>query len=72
MSQSKGNIKRRPIFLYPALPEIKLCLAVTIGTIAYAWYCVYTASTKFQFKIGHMASVHDLPIVGSRFRVKTY
>jgi hypothetical protein len=63
--------KRKPIFFYPALPEIKLCFAVTIATVAYAWYCVYIASTKFQFKIGHMASVHDLPLIGQRFRDDT-
>uniref|UniRef100_A0AC35FXC0 Uncharacterized protein n=1 Tax=Panagrolaimus sp. PS1159 TaxID=55785 RepID=A0AC35FXC0_9BILA len=63
--------KRKPIFFYPALPEIKLCFAVTIATVAYAWYCVYLASTKFQFKIGHMASVHDLPLIGQRFRDDT-
>lgn len=73
MTQTQSNnnniTKRKPLFLYPALPEIKLCFAVTIATVVYAWYCVYAASTKFQFKIGHMASVHELPLIGQRFRV---
>uniref|UniRef100_A0A7E4W0H9 MBOAT family protein n=1 Tax=Panagrellus redivivus TaxID=6233 RepID=A0A7E4W0H9_PANRE len=59
---------RKPLFSYPALPEIKFCFAVVVGCLAYAWYCVYNASTKFEFKIGHIASIHELPFFGQRFR----
>jgi hypothetical protein len=66
--------KRRPLlFEYPALPkyEIRLYCCVTAAAIVYAWYCVYNASTKWEFKIGHLASVSNLPLIGPRFKVSS-
>lgn len=71
IASKKQDLRRRrsPIFEYPALPEMKLCYAVVFCAMIYAWYCVYSASTKWQFKIGHAASITRLPFIGPRFKV---
>jgi hypothetical protein len=63
--------RRPPLFEYPALPknEIRVYCLVTAAAIFYGWYCVYNASTKWTFKVGHLASVTDLPLFGRRFKV---
>ncbi|KAK0394830.1 hypothetical protein QR680_000953 [Steinernema hermaphroditum] len=59
---------RPTLFKYPPLPEVKLCFFVTFTAVTYAWYCVYNASTKFEFKFGHVASIQTLPFFGQRFK----
>uniref|UniRef100_A0A1I7WE48 Acyl_transf_3 domain-containing protein n=1 Tax=Heterorhabditis bacteriophora TaxID=37862 RepID=A0A1I7WE48_HETBA len=49
---------------YPALPEIKLCYAVTISTMIYAWYGVFRASQNYQWKIGDYGMMSSLPFIG--------
>ncbi|KAH7729689.1 HHAT-1 protein [Aphelenchoides avenae] len=73
IASKKQDLRRRrsPIFEYPALPEMKLCYAVVFCAMIYAWYCVYSASTKWQFKIGHAASITRLPFIGPRFKDET-
>lgn len=60
---------RLPLFEYPPIPEINFCIAITIGSIIYGWYCVYSASQKYTFKIGDAASIGVLPFFGARFKV---
>lgn len=69
--QQEKRRRRAPIFEYPALPEVRLCYAVVFCAMVYAWYCVYTASTKWQFKIGHAASITRVPFIGPRFKVSS-
>lgn len=65
----KNLNRKKVLFNYPELPEIKLCFFVTISGIIYAWWCVYSASTKFKFTLGHHASIVNLAYFGKRFRV---
>lgn len=65
----KETLLRTPLFEYPAIPEINLCIITTIGAIIYGWYCVYQASQKYTFKIGDAASISVLPLFGQRFKV---
>ncbi|KAI6219284.1 Protein-cysteine N-palmitoyltransferase Rasp [Aphelenchoides besseyi] len=64
------STRRAPLFVYPPLPkyEIRLYCAITACAVVYAWWCVYKASTRWTFRIGHVASVTDLPIFGRRFK----
>ncbi|TMS34398.1 hypothetical protein L596_002003 [Steinernema carpocapsae] len=65
---ARAPAARRSLFKYPPLPEINLCFLITFSALSYAWYCVYNASTKFEFKFGHMASISNLPFFGQRFK----
>uniref|UniRef100_A0A0K0EDZ1 Protein-cysteine N-palmitoyltransferase Rasp n=1 Tax=Strongyloides stercoralis TaxID=6248 RepID=A0A0K0EDZ1_STRER len=71
MSNVKEKDKRKeriPLFIYPPLPEIKICFFVTFTSLIYGWYNVYKASTKFQFQIGHPAVMSYLPFIGERIK----
>uniref|UniRef100_A0A1I8BER4 Acyl_transf_3 domain-containing protein n=1 Tax=Meloidogyne hapla TaxID=6305 RepID=A0A1I8BER4_MELHA len=60
-----------PLFNYPPLPkwEIRLCWLVTFGTVAYAWFCVWLASSKWEFKIGKsQASISNLLFFGIKIK----
>ena len=63
--------KRAPLFEYPPLPPLEIgyyCLVTAIA-LFYAWWCVWSASTRWSFRIGHIARIVDLPIFGRRFKV---
>lgn len=60
---------KRVLFEYPALPEIKLCFAVTIGTMLYAYYGVYLASEGYQWKYGDYGVMQQLPLFGEKIKV---
>lgn len=65
------NNQKIPLFIYPPLPkwEIRFCWLITILTVIYAWFCVYKASSKWQFKIGKsQASITNLPFFGQRIK----
>ena len=73
--QNLPQQKRRrsaPIFEYPALPEIKLCFAIAIGTIIYGWYCVFNASQKWKIENdGLFLTISNLPpLVGNFLGLK--
>jgi hypothetical protein len=61
--------KRLPPFTYPPLPEIKICYAITIATMAYAWYCVFIASQKWIALVDKsVLPMSKLPFFGHRFK----
>uniref|UniRef100_A0A914HT95 Uncharacterized protein n=1 Tax=Globodera rostochiensis TaxID=31243 RepID=A0A914HT95_GLORO len=61
---------RPPLFRYPALPRFEMALywAIALTTVGYAWYCVWSASHKWEFRMGQPASVQEFPFVGMRFK----
>uniref|UniRef100_A0A0N4ZES6 Protein-cysteine N-palmitoyltransferase Rasp n=1 Tax=Parastrongyloides trichosuri TaxID=131310 RepID=A0A0N4ZES6_PARTI len=68
MSTVNQKRVRKPLFNYPPLPEIKLCYLVTFSSLVYAWYHVYLASSKYNFKIGQPAVMSNLPFFGNRIK----
>uniref|UniRef100_A0A915NU63 Uncharacterized protein n=1 Tax=Meloidogyne floridensis TaxID=298350 RepID=A0A915NU63_9BILA len=60
-----------PLFNYPPLPkwEMRICWLISFGTVAYAWFCVWQASSKWEFKIGRsQASISNLPFFGMKIK----
>ncbi|KJH47258.1 MBOAT family protein [Dictyocaulus viviparus] len=51
-------------FIYPALPEIKLCYAIVFGSICYGLYGVLLASRNYTWSIGDHGIVNHLPFYG--------
>ena len=66
MASARG---RPSLFNYPPLPEIKLCYAVTVLTMAYAYWGVYEASQNFKWSIGDYGIWSNLPLIGGRMKV---
>ncbi|VDP02394.1 unnamed protein product [Heligmosomoides polygyrus] len=54
----------RVIFSYPALPEIKLCLAIVFGAMFYGIYCVFKASQEYEWTMGDYGVLSSLPFYG--------
>lgn len=70
-AENNSQHRRAPIFEYPPLPEIKICLIITIATISYGWYCVFTSSQKWLVqKNGLFLSHSNLPRVGNLLGLK--
>ncbi|KAI1726701.1 MBOAT, membrane-bound o-acyltransferase family domain-containing protein [Ditylenchus destructor] len=66
--RNKRKASHKIIFDYPALPEIKICFVITVCAVIYGWWCVYSVSKRYQFKIGSIATLNVLPYFGARFK----
>ncbi|PAV89179.1 hypothetical protein WR25_06181 isoform D [Diploscapter pachys] len=65
MTAAQFKRHRAPLFVYPALPEIKLCYAVTLSAMFYAWYRVYQASEIYPWNIGDFGVHENPPLIGN-------
>ncbi|CAP30285.1 Protein CBR-HHAT-1 [Caenorhabditis briggsae] len=65
-TSSKPPARVKPqLFEYPPLKEIPVCFAVTVCTMAYAWYGVYRASQDFKWSIGDYGIWSTPPVIGN-------
>ncbi|KAK6024029.1 MBOAT family protein [Ostertagia ostertagi] len=55
----------RVTFTYPALPEIKLCYAISISSIIYGLYAVLKASQAYEWGMGDYGVQAELPLFGT-------
>ncbi|RCN43067.1 hypothetical protein ANCCAN_10948, partial [Ancylostoma caninum] len=61
----------RVTFVYPALPELKLCLAVNTVALIYGIYCVFQASQNYVWSIGDYGVLSSLPFIGPVMKDQT-